>query len=164
MTSMLTSACLKTYLHYCPETGLFTWLRKISQNAKGSVAGTTTYQGYVAIAIAGKKYLAHRLAWLYMTGEMPSDLLDHINGIKNDNRIANLRPANKILNGQNMPRLKSNNTSGYTGVVKCSRSSKWIAQINVNRQCKVIGRYATAEEASEAYLSYKKIHHEYFVA
>ena len=89
---MLTQSELKSLLHYDPETGLFTWIAPLSNRVQvGDVCSTVAPIGYILIGVRGQKLYAHRLAWLYMTGEWPENQIDHINCVKTDNRWANLR-------------------------------------------------------------------------
>lgn len=130
---------LKELLHYDPETGVFTWRSYRSVNAKaGSIAGgLCKTHGYILIhiggrrSIGGRQYFAHRLAFLYMTGEFPINHTDHINHIKDDNRWANLREATQQTNNKNRP-MQENNKSGHTGVYWYKSSGKWRSQINID--------------------------------
>jgi hypothetical protein len=160
---MIAHEDLLKLISYEPETGLFRWLTTKGHVDIGQIAGTRHPNGYIRISIKKQFLYAHRLAWFYVHGEMPCGLIDHINGIKDDNRIANLRVGNKTLNAQNYKRPRKDNTSGYLGVCKCKKSSKWIAQIVINGKHKAIGRFKTAEEASNAYLMEKRKHHAFFV-
>ena len=93
---MLTQARLKKLLSYNTDTGEFRWrVTRRGAARAGSVAGCVRHDGYVRIAIDGKRYLAHRLAWLYVHGELVPEL-DHANGVRSDNRLDNLRPATRI--------------------------------------------------------------------
>jgi hypothetical protein len=99
---MISQAELKRRLHYDPDTGQFKWLIPFSNRVKaGDVAGWQEANGYICIRIDGFDYKAHRLAWLYMTGENPRHLIDHRNQVKDDNRFANLREATKSQNAAN---------------------------------------------------------------
>lgn len=100
---LLTQSRLKDYLHYDPETGVWTWLNPLphSKMKRGDVAGRLTSQGRRQIRIAGGFYYASRLAWLYMTGEHPVDQVDHMNGTKDDDRWVNLREATQSENSFN---------------------------------------------------------------
>lgn len=98
----LTQEYLKSILFYDPETGLFVWLKSLSNRAKiGTPAGTLRSNGYLKTNIDGQLYYNHRLAWLYMTGEWPAYNIDHINGIKDNNEWKNLREATHSQNNKN---------------------------------------------------------------
>lgn len=123
---------LKELLHYEPETGTFTWrVKRGGAVDVGDIAGTKDGRGYRQIGIDRTLYLAHRLAWLYTYGEWPKNALDHINRIRTDNRMANLRLATHALNNQNAT-TRHDNKSGVTGVWRNARLSKWQAYIRVN--------------------------------
>jgi hypothetical protein len=156
---MITQLELKKVLHYDPDTGIFTWLVNKSGGATvGSVAGGINGKGYLQIKINYKVYQLHRLAWLYMTGKNPKQIIDHINGISADNRFCNLREATRSQNNMNTQRYKNNN-SGYKGVCFYAPTKKFAAYIAWNKQRKNIGYFNTAKEASEAYKAYAKILH-----
>lgn len=151
---MLTQSRLKELLHYCPDTGVFTWQRARQGVRVGCVAGGIGGEGYRSIRVDGRNYLAHRLAWLYVYGEWPKDQIDHINGVKDDNRIANLREATNAENNQNLA-MRSSNKSGFVGVHWHSRDRKWHANIRINMKRKFLGRFNTPESAHAAYLAAK---------
>lgn len=130
-------------LDYDPLTGIFS--RK-----SGEIAGSMHHKGYVRVCIGKREYLAHRLAWFYVTGEWPKSQLDHRNTVKSDNRFSNLRLATGFENGRNRPRMK-NNTSGHKGVSWHKRFKKWQACIVTDGKFKYLGRFETKEEAAEAY-------------
>jgi hypothetical protein len=116
MDEQINQGRLKNFLHYDPETGVFKWKDTFGWRAKqGTVAGSVKASGYIYIRLKLKQYRAHRLAWLYTYGKFPEDQIDHINGIKNDNRIINLRAVSDKENSRNL-RLRKDNTSGYIGV------------------------------------------------
>jgi hypothetical protein len=144
---------LKQILNYDPDTGIFTWKVANGRRVKiGEIAGRTTNTGHRQIGINNKQYLQHRLAWLYVYGTMPSKNIDHINGIRNDNRIANLREATHLENHQNRSKTIKNST-GYLGVVLTR--GRYIAQITVDKKHIYLGIYDTKEEAYDAYLKAK---------
>lgn len=150
---------LNQVLNCNPETGLFTWKISPQQRvAVGSAAGSQRNSGYFAIGIDNKLYLAHRLVWLYVHGVMPKDQIDHINGIRNDNRIANLREANTAQNGQNS-KLRSDSTTGRVGISWSKQKSKWAARICVEGARKHLGFFMTIEDAYEARLLSQAEHH-----
>jgi len=158
--NILTAERLRTLLHYDSKTGVFTRLVSTSSNARvGDVAGSPNSKGYLQIGVDGKSYLSHRLAWLYVNGEWPIADTDHINRVKTDNRICNLRQVNRSENMQNRKHFNSNNTSGFLGVSLDSKREKWKAIIMVNRKFIFLGRFPTAELANQAYLEAKqKLH------
>lgn len=148
----ITQERLKELLAYDPLTGVFTWLiRPRHGHVKpGDIAGCLN-GGYVVIRVDGRPYKAHRLAWLYMTGCFPSDEIDHINRIKDDNRIANLREASHAENAQNKG-LFRNNKSGHKGVSWNTKEQKWFVQICVNGEGMYLGIYECLEAARQAYV------------
>ena len=152
---MLTKKRLMEVLEYDPETGLFTWRVRLSCRAMpGRVATNKGPQGYVFIAVDKKRYLAHRLAWFYMRGRWPRGTLDHINRVRDDNRIANLRLATQSQQGHNSG-VRRDNTSGFRGVYYNNRKQKrvrrWHARLYVEGKCIDLGYYMTREEAAAAY-------------
>lgn len=154
---MLTQSRLRELLHYDPETGFFT--RALTTTGirpkVGDVAGGVNCRGYWQIRIDGERYKAHRLAWLYMTGDWPKEQIDHINMDRSDNRFANLREATNIQNCANQ-RRPVNNTSGLKGVCWNKRLSKWKSQIRVNGKLHHLGYFDTAEAAHESYIDAAK--------
>ena len=146
----LTAEQLRELMHYDRDTGIFTRKVSAASNARaGDVVGTTMCVGYLAVSINYKKHLLHRLAWLYVYGEWPKEQLDHINRIRTDNRICNLREATHTQNARNMSKA-SNNTSGHPGVHWRSDRSKWWALIESDGQKHYLGCYNTIEEAIAA--------------
>lgn len=152
---MLTRAELKAALSYDPEMGLFHWREKVSRKVVvGSVAGSRTWAGYTQITLFGHVCLAHRLAWLYMTGEWPSEV-DHVNGDRRDNRWCNLRECTAAQNRQNR---SASHVRGYTYY---KPTGKWQARIKKDGKSIALGYYRTAEEASAAYRRAKTALHEF---
>lgn len=155
MTAKLTQEKLKSLLHYEPDTGVFTWRNDRSpKTLAGDIAGGDV-MGYIGISIDGRRYQAHRLAWLYVHGSWPDDQLDHINRNRKDNRIANLRQANTSQNKMNST-ASARSKSGHRGVHWCKRDKKWIAKCTVNQSTKRIGGYNSLEDAVAAYTAYAK--------
>lgn len=143
-------------LHYDPDTGIFTWkYDKCSRARIGSIAGTITPTGYIQICLNGKLYRAHRLAFVLMTGELPPNYVDHIDGCKSNNAWSNLRLCTQSENLQNN-KIGLTNTSGFLGVSADLGRGKWSAKIQVGGKTINIGRFNTKEEAAEAYLAKKK--------
>lgn len=138
----LTQDKLKAILKYNPEIGIFKWLKN------NKVAGGRHNQGYENISIKKKRYLSHRLAWLYIYGYMPN-FIDHINGNRKDNRIKNLRSVNRQENQRNM-KLHKSNKSGFCGVCYNSNKNKWRAYIVINNKQKSLGVFKNKEEAIKA--------------
>jgi hypothetical protein len=159
---MITQKRLQEVLSYNPETGVFTNLIKRGCVKKGAVAGTKHSKGYIQIKIDCKFYLAHRLVWLYVYGNFPENELDHINEIKDDNCIINLRPATRQENLHNVSSPFVTNTSGFRGVSWFKKYQKWQAQISINRKRKHLGLFNTPEEASEVYLTAKRKYHPFW--
>jgi len=157
---MLTQERLKSLIHYNPETGVFTWLvRRGGKALAGSVAGSITDQGYVLIRVDRHNWKAHRLAWLYMTGEQPPRLLDHKNCNRIDNRWSNIRRMDPSGNSQNVRAANRDSWTGYLGVTVDKRNGRYVAQIVKDGKNHYIGRFSTAEEAHAAYLEVKRVLH-----
>lgn len=150
----VTQARLRELFDYDPETGVFTNRVRRANRAAGEVAGGLNALGYVTVAVDGKRYLAHRLAWLYVYGEMPKQI-DHINCNRADNRIANLRKCDQKQNTQNIRRAHFDNRTGRLGVEKIPATGKYRARICVAGKATHIGCFPTAEEAHSAYLAAK---------
>lgn len=156
---MLTQAELKSYLHYNLETGIFTWKVKAStRTVINGVAGTYDKNGYRAVCIKSKKHFMHRLAWLYVYGEFPKNDIDHINMVKDDNRIANLRDVSRAENKRNL-KINSANTSGFQGVTYSKKDNRYIAQIIHNGKHIHLGTSTSPEIAFEYY---RKFHNEHY--
>jgi hypothetical protein len=155
----LTQESLRELLHYDPETGIFT--RKTGLRTGfgiGAVAGGQDGKGYTRIMVLGKKHHAHRLAWLYVYGKLPELSIDHINGIRTDNRIANLRDVSHSVNMQN--RRVGNNGRGALGVRYRTDIHKWQADIVAFGKRSYLGCYDTEDAAYQAYLAAKRRLHE----
>ena len=153
---MLTQKELKALLHYDPNTGIFKWKVGARNSIKvGAIAGCKDSAGYFRIRINGKDYKAHRLAWLYMEGYWPEPEIDHINGVRHDNRWKNLRMVSPVCNGQNKT-ISSRNTSGFTGVCWSKAAKKWVARITIHRRRIHIGYYDTPLDAAIARLVFEQ--------
>lgn len=158
---MITQERLKQLLHYQPETGVFTWIVSRRGVSAGSVAGNKHQIGYIQIGVDGKLYRAHRLAFMYMTGAFPSNLVDHANGVRDDNRFDNLREATLSENRCNAV-MGTANTSGCKGVYWLKRDSVWAAKIRYDNKAFYLGRYDSFEEAAEAVrLKRSELHKEF---
>ena len=155
---MVTQKELKELFHYCADTGIFTRLTQSSYRVKiGDIAGYLHHDGYRVIKIKGRGYGAHRLAWLYVYGDWPKDQIDHVNHIRDDNRIANLRDVTNRENSKNSL-LHKNNTSDVSGVHWDKRSSKWRATIQTAIKSVHLGLFADKFEAICARLSANNKH------
>lgn len=156
----LTQDHLKTLLLYNEKTGIFKWRFNAGRSGRipaGTIAGSSGKHGhgYIEITIQGKLRKAHRLAWLYMTGSWPKDEIDHINRIRHDNRLCNLRESTLQQNLKNKEKYKSN-TSGFTGVTWHKRIKMWQARISNDTKRMHLGYFKTPEEASSVYTKAKE--------
>lgn len=150
---MITFEEAKELFIYDRETGIIKWRKRFNgrQNA-GLVAGTTRYSsdGYTKIGIRGKQYFAHRIAMLFAYGFYGDGLeVDHINHIRDDNRLVNLRFVTTTGNNRNRSR-HSNNTTGVTGVTYSKVRRKYVARIHVDGVNINLGAFVSLEEAAEA--------------
>lgn len=151
MKNKIALAELRQMLDYAPSTGRFTW--KIGCR-RGAEAGSVGARRYRTIKVKRVAYLAHQLAWIWMTGEEPRFQIDHMNGDHYDNRFENLRDVDQKQNRQN---LRGATARSKTGVLGISPSrGRFMAAIKVNGRSKFLGRFDTEEQAHEAYLSAKR--------
>lgn len=157
----LSAERLRELLHYDPDTGVFTWrVDKKGGVRAGDVAGCVMKSGYVSIRVDGVLYLAHRLAWLYAKGVWPINKIDHRSRVRSENRLANLREASDVVNGQNTtPRTEFPGTFLLAGGSRKLRRP-WAARIMADHVRHELGYFATQEEAHEAYLAAKRRLHE----
>jgi hypothetical protein len=146
----LSAERLREVLRYEPDTGEFF-------RTNGKLVGTTDKQTYIRIRIDGTNYKAHRLAWLYVFGEWPIKLIDHINGIPSDNRLANLRDVTHSVNLQNQKRSRRNSQTQVLGVTV--HQNKYQARVNIDGKSIYLGVFTTPELAHDAYLEAKRKHH-----
>ena len=150
----LTPELLAEYLDYNPDTGIFTWRKTRTFTARaGSIAGHRDLLGYRVIRLRNQRFKEHRLAWFYIYKTWPAYQIDHINRIKDDNRISNLREAlpsqNQINSG-----MRSNNSSGLRGVRKFK--NKWRATIGHNGKIKHLGTFSSKTDAHKTYCKVAK--------
>lgn len=158
---ILSAARVREVLDYDPATGVFRWKVKSAIRIKvGDLAGAINKHGYRYIKVDTKCLKANRLAWLYVTGEWPCHFVDHINGIKSDDKFSNLRDVRHAENIQNERKARANSKSGVLGVTRHHRSGgQWRADIGVSGKNVYLGPFKTIEEASQAYLEAKRMYH-----
>lgn len=155
----ITAERLREILDYSPDTGIFIWKIKTTNSIHvGDIAGHRSYDGYSRIKTDKFLYLSHRLAWLYIYGDWPKKYLDHINGLRHDNRLVNLRECTNSENMQNSGTRKDN-TTGITGVSFDATNNKWRVQIKVNKKSISIGRFDTLPDAIEKRQQAKQKYH-----
>jgi hypothetical protein len=158
MNTSLTQIELKTVLSYDPSSGVFRWRNKICKRVvPGTVAGWKSDKGYIKITLHGVDYFAHRLAWLYMTGAWPNDVVDHRDGQRDNNRWTNLRDTTHQENMQN--RTRCWNQTGLMGAFKRTGRAGFFSVIKRNGAAIYLGNFPTAEQAHEAYLKAKAAIH-----
>jgi hypothetical protein len=138
---------------YDPNTGKFVWLKNRGGKAiAGAEAGTKHSRGYIEINVLGRRWLAHRLAWFMVYGHEPEGQIDHINGVRSDNRIANLRDVDASDNQSNRHGPAAHNSCGYLGV-EALPSGAFAARVTKRGQRTYLGTFAAPDEAHGAYLA-----------
>jgi hypothetical protein len=147
-------SAIESRLTYNAETGILTWK---NGKRKGCVAGSINSHGYLYLKIDKKIYKCHRIAFLLTYGRWP-ELVDHVNGIRSDNRIVNLREASSSQNRMNA-KTRSDNTSGHPGVKWHSELQKWRAEIKKGGRIITLGVF---EEKADAVTARQKAQQEYF--
>jgi hypothetical protein len=146
---MITQEQLKEYVHYDPETGIFT-------RGEARHFGRTMRNGYIRARISGNDFYAHRLAWLYQYGQWPNGHIDHINGVRKDNRIQNLRVVSPSENSRNAKRRR-NSATRITGVT-LMESGKLKAAICIAYKNIYLGCFDTIFDAACARKSAELLH------
>ena len=159
MASKITATQVRQTLIYDRESGVFTWRLSRPGVKKGDVAGTEHGRGYITVCVENRPFLAHRLAWFYVTGEWPPHQIDHKNTNKKDNRFSNLRAVTNQVNNQNLTRPRPNNKSGFLGVVS-KPYGRFQARIKVDGVAVSLGTFGTAQEAHDCYVVGKRRLHE----
>jgi len=144
---MLTQEQLKKVISYDKATGILFRIKT------SKPTGTIDRYGYLTVGVGQKVYKAHRLAWLYVYGEFPNGQIDHVNQIKTDNRIENLRVTDASENCQNIKQPRIDNKLATKGVI--IKQKKYYAQIQVGGKKISLGYYSTLEAASAAYQNAK---------
>lgn len=158
--STITHERLKSLLRYEPETGHFFWLATRGPRHPGDIAGTVTTQGYRQLTIDTIQVRANRMAFLYMTGRHPSGQIDHINGVRSDDRWENLRNVTPSMNQHNRRKADSKSQSGLLGVIYLKRLKKWTSRLRSKGKDFQSGLFQTKEEAHAAYIQMKRRLHE----
>lgn len=155
---MITQERLAQLAAYDPATGVFTCAqnRKGSKNKIGDVLGSSTRCGHIEIQLDGRRYLAHRLAFLAMTGLMPTGVVDHINRNPSDNRWSNLRDVTQLENSHNQSRDPRNNSTGFVGVHRWG--GKYRAKLVVGQKQIHLGTFDNPSAAAAAYRAAKQAH------
>ena len=143
---MLTQERVRELFDYDPETGDLIRRHATKGYDAGRRISRRNDRGYLVTTVETKTYRVHHLVWLWHTGELPREV-DHINRVKHDNRIENLRTCDHRPNCGN----SSERRPGYKGVSYCKATGRWKAQIGVNYKNRHLGRYDTPEEAALAY-------------
>lgn len=150
METEITVDRLKECLAYNQETGVFVWKNPRKHSLKGAQAGRAhKKRGYREIYIFGRLHYAHRLAWLYMTGEMPKKLIDHIDHNKDNNSWPNLREVDYSVNGKHRAGAQSNSKTGIKGV--SSNGSGYRARIFEHGKQICFGTFKNIADAVQAY-------------
>ena len=169
----MSAEMVRELLDYDLDSGVFTWRTRDpskpnsprttkSWNTRyaGRVADSLRARdGYLQIGIAKKNYLSHRLAWLHFYGVWPDGNIDHINGIRTDNRIANLRDVPAFINNQNIRSARKDNKLGLLGVYFDKKVGKYRAQIRTNGTARTVGWFVCKNDAHQAYLIAKRDEH-----
>lgn len=137
---------LREILNYQPETGVFTWKPRKGCRSDRPL-GTGNGNGYLSITVDGVRHYSHRLAWVYMWGDIPTPYIDHVNGVRDDNRIENLRPATPAENQRYRSTPQKNSRSGVIGVSWHAHGGKW----QVHKHKRYLGLFDTVEEAVKAW-------------
>jgi hypothetical protein len=157
----LSAERLREIVEYDPETGAMIWISRTSARCRvGGAVGNINGAGYRECRIDGARTYVHRVAWFIVHGVWHDGHIDHINGIKSDNRIANLRAVSASTNIQNQKRARSDNKSGLLGVAPhFGHPGRFTAQIHVRGKKKHLGCFDTAESAHAAYIEAKRTLH-----
>lgn len=174
-TPPLTASQFRDLLTYEPGTGNLIWkprrsiepiagrndelvdcrIRAWNTKFAGKIVGYKNGDGYLKMLTYGKTYLCHRVIWYIVTGEWPALTIDHINGIRDDNRIENLRLATFAQNSQNINYVRSftaPRAAGLKGVNYHAKTGRWIGRIKANGKFYYLGIFATAEAAHQSYV------------
>lgn len=160
--TVVDAALVRELFDYDPETG---WLIRKVRKGMGMVgtrAGSIRAQGYRCLSIGNRNYVEHRIIWLHVYGEWPSQEIDHIDGDKQNNRISNLRDVSPTINQQNRRRAQIGSKSGLMGVkrVRSNDDRYWVARIRARGKRIDLGQFKSPEAAYARYVEAKRQLHE----
>jgi hypothetical protein len=145
-------ASLISIMNYDPDTGVFSWSKRRRGIKTNIPLGCDNGSGYLRITVLGTSHYAHRLAWFYTNKKWPEFEIDHINGVRNDNRIANLRDVPPSINQLNKHKAQSNSASKILGVCWHKKAMKWQAHICIFKKRHYLGLFDDINAAHDAYL------------
>lgn len=163
----MTAERLRKVLNYNPHTGQFTWLVRTARRIHiGDSPNCKNRDGYIQVSIDNKRYLVHRLVWLYVYDEWPLFQLDHVNGIRDDNRLCNLRSVTNSQNQQNRRGARCDSRTNVIGVTWVEKRQCWRAHLMLNRKYmlksyhkKIEDAIASRRQAELKYHPFSSIHH-----
>lgn len=150
---------LRQLFKYDPETGALTWRERPREMFQESFhwkrwntryagrAASSAIRGYLRVTVGGKSRRAHRVIWALVHGAWPEGEIDHINGVRSDNRLVNLREVSRVINARNVS-LNARNASGVTGVYR--QGERWRAFIGIGGSNVSLGSFVTFAEAVAA--------------
>ena len=163
MSNNIDAEYARSVLDYDPESGYLSWKTQVAFRVKpGDEAGWIRPEGYREVSLLGKSYKVHRVAFLLVNGEWPKFHVDHINGVRDDNRWENLRDVPRRINNENQRQAAPRSKVGLLGVRHIARlkHNPYNAQIKVKGKVIALGCYPTPEEAHAVYLCAKRSLHE----
>lgn len=152
---------VQALFNYNPDTGALTWRGDSGRWGRikaGTEAGAACTGGYRQVRVDGRLRMVHRLAWIHANGPICTEMIDHINGDRQDNRLCNLRQATREMNTQNIKRANSRSSHGFLGVSR--QGNRWRAEISVKNRQQFLGYFPTPEAAQAVYLTAKRQLHE----
>lgn len=158
MTTEIPVETLRELLSYDPATGVLCWRVARSNRVQPGVPITKTSPstGYVRVTVNKKVLAAHRVAWVLTTGKWPEGVVDHINGVKTDNRMINLRDVTRADNCLNRVGTQTNKQTGDLGVFFDKRRGAWYAQICRHGKTRHLGTFKSQQEAACAAVNARK--------
>lgn len=146
MSEKLTPEYVRERFNYYPATGVLTWRTNVDRTVVGKPVGSLGNHGYLVVNVLDRPVLLHRLIWLHVHGREPVEQIDHVNRVRTDNRICNLREASFSQQLMNQG-MRSDNTSGFKGVFWDKSRMKYQARISVNCRDIYLGRFECLEDA-----------------